>query len=436
MSSTQHHAKIKLLDQVRNLIRCKHYSYSTEKVYVYWIRNFILFNKKKHPKEMGAKEIKAYLTYLAKNRGVAASTQNQALNAIVFLYKKVLRLDPGNFDGALRAKATNYIPQIISREKILDIIDQSSGTYKLMIILLYGCGLRVSELFNLRIKDIDFDLKMVSIFMGKGNKNRTVMLPEFAIPYLNDIIKKNRSIYSADVKRGMEGVEMPNALERKMNLASKEWAWFWLFPAPRYSKDPRSGIIRRHHLHKTSLQKHVYSIRRKLKILSPITPHSFRHCFATHLLEDGKDISTVQRLLGHANIKTTMVYLHVLESRGTGVASPLDSFGFKQIIEKRNGIGNNNLTRNTKPIVKIKRASENKKGRVNTSKNSTHKSNTQLKINIIPEATALNAHLGYEHVDVELPGQHQGQNLLQVCSPQRSDFYPEQYSLRQSLAVP
>lgn len=327
----------KLLDQVRNHLRLKHYSYSTEKSYIYWIRNFIIFHGKKHPKEMGAPEIEVYLTWLAKERKIASSTQNQALNALVFLYKQILKMEPGNFGGAMRARKSNYIPEIIPRETIFSIIEHSTGVYKLMVMILYGCGLRVNELLRLRVKDVDIYHRLVKIYMGKGDKSRTVMLPEAAVPLIEKHLQTIRFRYEEDRKEGYEGVEMPTALERKYPQAATSWGWFWFFPAPGLSLDPRGSIIRRHHLHSSSLQKHLMAISQKLRITVRVTPHSFRHCFATHLLEEGKDISTVQRLLGHSNVKTTMVYLHVLESMGRGVASPLDSMKFRSLNSVRQG---------------------------------------------------------------------------------------------------
>lgn len=351
MSSSQYQKKVKLMDQVRSVMRLKHYSYSTEKVYVYWIRNFIIFNNKRHPKELGTEDIKRYLTWLAKERRVAASTQNQALNAIVFLYKKVLNMDPGNFDGALRAKASNYIPQIISREKIFDIIESSSGIYKLMVILLYGCGLRVGEIFNLRTKDINFDQKMITIYLAKGNKSRTVMLPDFAIKYLKSLLKKNKLIYQEDCEKGRSGVEMPHALDVKYPNASK-------------------------------------------------------------------------------------VYLHVLESCGKGVTSPLDSFGFKEIIEKRKEANVRKSGESGRTIVRIKRASDNKKGRSSVLKDATPKNYVQSEVNIIPEAIASNVHSIYEYGYEVLPAQHSSRNLQPVGIPRKSDFYPEQSYQQLSSVFP
>jgi len=223
--------KKKLLDQVRDLIRLKHYAISTERTYIYWIKGYIFFNNKRHPKDMGAEEIKNYLTWLAKDRRVSASTQNQALNAIVFLYKKVLKIEPGDFSSAFRAKKSNYIPEIISRKKILDIIDHSNAIYKLMVILLYGCGLRVSELFRLRVKDIDLEHLMIKIYKSKGGKSRTVMLPECSVDMVKIQLNEIYKIYSADRKNGISGVEMPDRLDKKLPKATYEWGWFWFFPA-------------------------------------------------------------------------------------------------------------------------------------------------------------------------------------------------------------
>lgn len=332
--------KKKLLDLVREKIRIKHYSYNTERVYIYRIKEFILFNNKKHPKGLGSKEIESYLSWLAIDKQVSASTQNQALNAIVFLYKHVLGQDPGDFTSAHRAKSSNYIPTIISREEISQIINASRGVYRLMIVLLYGCGLRINELFSLRIQDIDIKGKELRIYQSKGKRSRSVMLPEVSIPQLKAQLTHCRKEWQEDRRLNYNGVETPYAISSKNPNAGKSWNWFWLFPAQNLSRDPRTKIVRRHHLHKSTLQKHMKFIREKLQITTRITPHCFRHCFATHLLEDGCDINTVQRLLGHIKIQTTMMYLHTLESRNAKITSPLD-----------------NIKRKPRPpIQKIKRA--------------------------------------------------------------------------------
>lgn len=339
--------KRKILDQVRDCIRVKHYSYNTEKIYVYRIKEFILFHNLKHPKDMGANEIKQYLTWLAISRRVSASTQNQALNALVFLYKQILRKDLGDFSGALRAKKSNYVPTIISRKEISLLINNSRGVYRLMLTLLYGCGLRISELFDLRIQNIDIRGRQLRIYESKGNKSRTVMLPEASICLLKKQIAHCRKEWEEDRRLKYNGVETPHAIENKHRKAGESWNWFWLFPAFYQSRDPRSGIKRRHHLHKSTLQKHLKVIREKLQLTTRVTPHCFRHCFATHLLEDGCDINTVQRLLGHVKLQTTMMYLHALESRGARIPSPLDNFNINK--------------KKPKKTPRIKRANQNRK---------------------------------------------------------------------------
>jgi len=315
---------LKLLDQVQQTIRTKHYSYRTEKSYVGWIKQFIMFNGKKHPKDMGETEINTFLTHLAVKRKVSASTQNQALCAIVFLYKHVLKRNLGDFGPLTWAKKPRKLPVVLSKSEITSLMKNLKGTYWIMAMLLYGAGLRLMECLRLRIKDIDFEYNQITIHEAKGNKDRIVPLPQRIKRQLADHIKNVRKQHQKDLKNGYGSVEMPNALARKYLNADKSWAWQYVFPAHRISKDPRTGIKRRHHLYETVLQKAVRNSVRKANITKRATCHTLRHSFATHLLEDGYDIRTVQELLGHKKLDTTMIYTHVLNKGGKGVVSPAD----------------------------------------------------------------------------------------------------------------
>ncbi len=318
---------MKLLDQVRQVIRKKHYSYRTEQTYVAWIKRFILFHGKKHPKDMGEKEISTYISHLAVNRNVAASTQNQALNAIVFLYKQVLNRKLGDFGPMERAKRPKRLPSVLTRKEADLVLTVMSGKYALMAKLLYGCGLRLMECLRLRVKDIEFGSNQVIVRNGKGQKDRVTMLPEQLKKPLTEHLKGVRVIHEKDLKNGFGEVYLPFALSRKYPNAAKEWYWQFVFPSTRISKDPRSGTSRRHHAYETTLQRAVRNAARSVGIPKPVSPHTFRHSFATHLLEAGYDIRTVQELLGHKDVSTTMIYTHVLNKGGMGVKSPLDMPG-------------------------------------------------------------------------------------------------------------
>jgi integron integrase len=313
----------KLLDQVRDAIRVKHYSYSTEKTYVYWIRRFILFHNKRHPGEMGTQEVTQFLTHLAVTEHVASSTQNQALNAIVFLYRVVLQQELVGVD-AVRAKKSRYLPTVLTPEEVQRVIAHLYGVYKLVVQLLYGSGLRLSEGLQLRIKDIDFAQHQLVIRDTKGKESRVTMLPNRLIEPLQAHLQSVRGLHQQDLDRGYGSVYLPFALERKYPHADRQWIWQYVFPADRLSQDPRSGVTRRHHLHETGVQRAVRNAVKLVKIEKRVTCHTFRHSFATHLLQNGYDIRTVQELLGHKDVKTTMIYTHVLNRGGRGVRSPLD----------------------------------------------------------------------------------------------------------------
>jgi integron integrase len=292
---------------------------------VYYIREFILYHNKRHPKEMGVEEIRAYLSYLAVDKNVAASTQNVARNALLFLYKKVLEIDLPFIDKIETAKRPERVPVVLTRKEIQAILANLDGVYHLMASLLYGSGLRLTECLNLRVKDLDFNYRQITVRDGKGQKDPVTMLPSSTIEPLKIQLEKAKVLHHLDLNEGYGTVYLPYALERKYKNANREWAWQFVFPANNRSKDPRSGIVRRHHIYPDSLQRAVKSAIRQAGITKRASCHTFRHSFATHLLEDGYDIRTVQELLGHKDVRTTMIYTHVLNRGGRGVRSPLDS---------------------------------------------------------------------------------------------------------------
>jgi integron integrase len=314
----------KLLDQVRDVIRLKHYSYHTEKQYIDWIKRFILFHNKQHPISMGRPHIEAFLTHLAVEGQVAASTQNQALNALLFLYNTVLDRPLDGTINAVRAKRPKRLPTVLTKEETTLVLDCISGTYRLMAQLLYGSGLRVSECVRLRVKDVDTSTKQIIVRCGKGDKDRITVLPESLLPSLQSHLRRIKRYHEHDLANGLGLVYLPPSLERKYPHAGREWIWQYVFPANRPSIDPRTGVRRRHHIHPSTLQKVVKQAAKLTQIPKHVTCHTLRHSFATHLLENGYDIRTVQELLGHKDVKTTMIYTHVLNHGGLAVRSPLD----------------------------------------------------------------------------------------------------------------
>jgi integron integrase len=317
----------KLLDQVRDAIRTKHYSYRTEQTYVEWIKRFILFHEKRHPKDMDTPEVQAYITYLAVERNVSASTQNQALSAISFLYKHVLQKDIALPSDLVRPARPEHVPTVLSHPEAMSVINKLSGVTQLMAMLLYGSGLRVMECLRLRVKDLDFSNHQLIVRDGKGEKDRVTVLPDSLINGLQKHLQTVQSIHKKDLKEGFGEVSLPYALERKYTSAPKEFAWQYVFPAAIRSNDPVSKKTKRHHTDPSVLQKAIREAARLAGIDKPVTPHTFRHSFATHLLQNGYDIRTVQELLGHKDVKTTMIYTHVLQRGGLAVKSPLDSLG-------------------------------------------------------------------------------------------------------------
>jgi integron integrase len=315
----------RLLDQLRERIRYLHFSLNTEKAYVYWTRMFIRWHKLRHPTEMGKKEVEAFLTWLAKDRGVSSSTHRQALSAILFLYKEVLDVELPWLDEIGRPKAREHLPTVLSRGEIEQILSVMDGEIALPAKLLYGTGMRLREGLRLRVKDLDFDHRAIIVRQGKGGKDRVVMLPDTLEIPLREQLARARVLWSADRAAKVPGVSMPDALARKYPRAASTWAWHWVFPSPTLSVDPRSGVTRRHHLYPQRLQRAIKKAVAKAGITKPVSTHTLRHSFATHLLKDGYDIRTVQELLGHSDVKTTMIYTHVLNRGGKGVRSPLDA---------------------------------------------------------------------------------------------------------------
>lgn len=323
----------KLELQIREKVRQKHYALKTEKAYVRWYKRFVRFHGIKHPKNMGVKEVEVFLTHLAVNRRVAASTQNQAFAAILFLYQEVLGIDLGPVNS-LRAKKSRRMPVVLSQADTFDVLDEITiEPHRLIAHLLYGTGVRISEALKLRIKDVDFQRSIVTIHGGKGDKDRTTVLPIGCVDGLRNQIDIAYDYWNIDRKRGMPGVEVPNALDVKYPKIGEEWGWFWIFPAEGYSTCPRSSITRRHHVHESGVQKAVRKAAQSAGVTKRVTPHTLRHCFATHLLEAGYDIRTVQELMGHQDVKTTMIYTHVMRPGGVaGVVSPLDKRVEKRVI--------------------------------------------------------------------------------------------------------
>jgi integron integrase len=318
-------AEPKLLDRMRAVLRTRHYSIRTEDAYVQWARRFILFHGKKHPSAMGAPEINEFLSHLAVDRNVSASTQMQALCGILFLYRDVLAEEVPWLAELERVARQRPVPLVLTRQEVMRLLGEMSGTPQLAARLLYGTGMRLLECLRLRVKDVDFESNEVMIRSGKGHKDRTTMLPKLLRVALRRHLEGVRAIHDKDVAEGFGRVWMPEALEEKYPTASATWSWQWVFPAARRSVDPRSGTVRRHHLHEQVIQRAVQEAVRKSGMIKPATPHTLRHSFATHLLESGHDIRTVQELLGHTDVKTTMIYTHVLGLGASGVRSPLDA---------------------------------------------------------------------------------------------------------------
>ena len=315
----------KLLDQVRQVTRLKHMAISTEQSYTYYIKNFILFHNKRHPREMGVEEIRTYLTYLAVEKHVAPSTQNIALNALLFLYRQVLHLEIPDIDHIERAKRHKRIPIVFSKSEVKRIFEHIDEDYRLIIYLLYGSGLRLMECLRLRVKDVDFDYQQLIIRDTKGLEDRITVLPQSAEPRLRLQIEKVKLLHQEDLSQGYGAAYLPYALKQKYPHADRELAWQYVFPAQKRSINPQTGTIHRHHILEDSVQKAMKQAIQRAGISKNGSCHTLRHSFATHLLEDGYDIRTVQELLGHKDVKTTMIYTHVLQKGARAIKSPLDT---------------------------------------------------------------------------------------------------------------
>jgi integron integrase len=309
---------------VRDAIRLRHYSLRTEDTYVHWIRRFIVFHGKRHPQDMGADEVQSFLTHLAVERRVAAATQNQAKSALLFLYKEVLHVQLPWLDEIVGAKARDRLPVVLTSNEVKALLSELNGTTWLVASLLYGTGMRLLEGLRLRIKDVDFERRELTVRSGKGAKDRVTVLPENLILPLREQLSRAKVRHDRDLEAGSGSVWLPDALATKCPGAPRTWGWQWVFPSATRSIDPRSGKEHRYHLHEATVQKAVALAARRARIVKPCSPHVLRHSFATHLLQAGYDIRTVQELLGHSDVKTTMIYTHVMNRGGRAVRSPFD----------------------------------------------------------------------------------------------------------------
>ena len=314
----------RLLDQLRDRIRFRHYSLRTERTYAHWVRRYIRFHQMRHPREMGASEVTAFLSALATDRNVAPATQNQALSAILFLYREVLAIELPWLDEVRRAKKPRHLPTVLTQTEVRTLLARLEGTHGLMARLIYGTGMRLMECVRLRVKDVDLEKREIVVRHGKGGRDRMTMLPESLVTPLREHLQRVREWHVTDRERDVPGVELPDAYGRKNPEAGKAWGWQWVFPQRDLAVDPRTGIRRRHHLFEQNLQRAISRAAYHAQIAKPVSTHTLRHSFATHLMEAGYDIRTVQELLGHRDVSTTMIYTHVLNRGGRGVVSPLD----------------------------------------------------------------------------------------------------------------
>ena len=313
-----------LFAALRDALRSAHYSLRTERAYVLWTRRFVAYHRGRSPRDLGAAEVTAFLTSLAVNREVAAATQNQALAAILFVYRHVLKVDLPWLDEVVRAKKPRRLPVVLSMAEVDALLSKTEGVTGLMARLMYGTGMRLTECVSLRVKDLDLELQQVFVRQGKGGRDRVTMLPQVLVPSLRGQLVASRAVFERDRLNEVPGVEMPFALARKYPAAPVSWSWHWVFPQDHLSVDPRSGIRRRHHFYDQTLARAITLAARRCRFSKPVTSHTLRHSFATHLMQQGYDIRTIQELLGHKDVNTTMIYTHVLNRGGRGVVSPLD----------------------------------------------------------------------------------------------------------------
>lgn len=315
----------KLIPRLREALRVRHYSFKTEKAYVHWIKRFIYFHEKRHPQDMGAPEVTAFLNHLANERQVSASTQNQALSALLFLYRELLQVELPWLDGVIRAKTAKRLPTVLNRQEVQQILGCLSGTRWLMVSLLYGAGLRLNECLSLRIKDVDLQNAKLIVREGKGNKDRVTLLPKSLLAPLAAHLEKVKALHAADLQKGAGEAPLPLAMAGKYPTAGRQWGWQFVFPSAQYCRDPYTGRMVRFHVHEKTLQRAVKVAARQAHISKPVGCHTFRHAFATHLLEAGHSIRIVQQLMGHKDVETTMIYTHVMSSSLAGVNSPADT---------------------------------------------------------------------------------------------------------------
>jgi len=317
-------ARPRLMDELREALRTRHYSPRTEKAYCLWVKRYIYFHGVRHPAEMATEEVNAFLTHLAVNERVSASTQNQALSALLFLYRYVIGYELGDLGDVVRAKKPRRVPVVMTRDEVRSVLEELHGDRRLMAALMYGTGLRLMECLQLRVLDIDFDRNEITVRDGKGGKDRVTVLPASVKPELGAQLRRAKRTHDRDLADGFGRVELPDALARKYPNAPASWKWQWVFPQARRWKNTRTGEQGRYHVHETVLQRAVKEAVRRSGVTKNVGCHTFRHSFATHLLEDGYDIRTIQELLGHKSVATTMIYTHVLNTGGRGVKSPLD----------------------------------------------------------------------------------------------------------------
>jgi integron integrase len=318
---------VRLMDRVRDALRVRHYSLSTERSYCEWVRRFILFHGKRHPQDLGAAEVTSFLSHLAVDRNVSPSTQNQAKSAILFLYRHVLGQDLPWLDEVVQAKPRQRLPVVLTESEIRRLLHAMSGISGLIASLLYGTGMRLQEALRLRVKDVELQRREVVVRQGKGGKDRVTVLPENLVLPLRQQMASSKALHDADLSAGFGEVWLPDALAVKYPHAARSWGWQFVFPSRQLSTDPRSGVVRRHHIQPDTVQRAIASAAHQSRIAKPCSPHILRHSFATHLLQAGYDIRTVQELLGHSDVSTTMIYTHVLNRGGRGVVSPLDRVG-------------------------------------------------------------------------------------------------------------